>query len=78
MFDVCSVKKLVVCKNTKNFGKKTKKCIAIQIFFIIFAIVKEKNMGVGRFDRDTHQIILKTEVTSLANGGPHKTRERIS
>lgn len=29
-------------------------------------------MGVGRFDRDTHQIILKTETTSLVNGGPQK------
>ncbi len=30
-------------------------------------------MGVYRFDRDTHQITLKTENASLVNGGPHKT-----
>lgn len=27
--------------------------------------------GMFRFDRDTHQIILKTEIASLAHGGPH-------
>jgi len=27
--------------------------------------------GMFRFDRDTHQIILKTEIASLAHGGRH-------
>jgi hypothetical protein len=31
--------------------------------------------GVRRFDRDTHQIILKAEQASLVNGGPHKSLE---
>lgn len=34
--------------------------------------------GVCRFDRDTHQITMKTEMASLANGGPHKLHLQLS
>ena len=44
------------------------------VIFPIFAIEK----GPYRFDRDTHQITSKTEKVSLANGGPYKSRKRLS
>jgi hypothetical protein len=32
-----------------------------------------KKMGLSRFDRDTHQIKLKTETATFVNGGPYKS-----
>ena len=37
----------------------------------IFATRKGEPNGSYRLDWDTHQIKLKTEMTSLVNGGPH-------
>ena len=37
---------------------------------IFFSYLCKQNRELCRFDRDTHQITSKTELTSLVNGGP--------
>lgn len=40
--------------------------------YVYICTRKGRNSGSYRTDRDTHQIILKTEDNSSANGGPYK------
>ena len=56
-------------------SKKHRKYLLYSEESVTFAkenLVKGKIKRSYRFDRDTHQIIQKTEKTSSINGGPHK------
>jgi hypothetical protein len=65
------------CASAINLKNKNKFPFFL-VYFQSISYLCKQNRELCRFDRDTHQITLKTELTSLANGGPQHVHKYAS